>query len=47
MIGMVFDLFAQKIKVVDCYMTNLQYSYKQPYIRFFFNHGPQVLTTSV
>ena len=30
MIGMVFDLldhsFAQKIKVVDCYMTNLQYS---------------------
>ena len=51
MIEMVFDLldhsFAQKIEVVDCYMTNFQYSYKQTYIRFFFNHGPQLLTTSV
>ena len=48
---MVFNLFdhpfGQKIEVVDCYMAKPQCSYKQTYIRFFFNHGLQVLTTSV
>ena len=48
---MVFDLldhsFGQKFEVVDCHMTKPQYSYKQTYIMFFFNHGLQVLTTSV
>ena len=51
MIGMVFNLLdhplGQKIEEVDCHMKKPQYTYKQTYIMFFFNHGLQVLTTSI
>ena len=48
---MVFDMLnhpvAEKMEVVDCYMTKSKYSYKKTYISFFVNHGPQVLNISV
>ena len=39
--------FSKKIQVVTYYLTKPQFSYKQAFISYFVNHGPQILNASV
>ena len=39
--------YNEKMKVVTNYMTKPQHSFKQAFISFLVNHGPQILVTSV